>query len=128
MPKNLANPKKHEKNKVTPFLNVFKVPDSESEVRIFIKILILKLSNLMTLIVCNCMFLSSNVSRFLRVFSGFQRLLGLRNPWKLFCPIPEAMVPCLEPKRCLIWDLILKGVMPAQSSSFSEFKSILGML
>jgi len=54
MPKNLANPKKHEENKVTPFLNVFKVPDSESEVRISIKILILKLSNLMTLIVHNC--------------------------------------------------------------------------
>jgi len=54
MPKNLANPKKHEKNKATPFLNVFEVPDSESEVRISIKILILKLSNLMTLIVCNC--------------------------------------------------------------------------
>jgi len=54
MPKNLANPKKREKNKVTPFLNIFEVPDSESEVRISIKILIVKLSNLMTLIVHNC--------------------------------------------------------------------------
>jgi len=34
-------------------------------------------------------FLSSNVLRFLRVFSGFQRLLGLRNLWKLFCPITD---------------------------------------
>jgi len=54
MPKNLANPKKREKNKATPFLNVFEIPDSESEVRISIKILIPKLSNLMTLSVCNC--------------------------------------------------------------------------
>jgi len=36
-PKNLAQPKKHGKNKATPFLNVFEVPDSESEVRISIK-------------------------------------------------------------------------------------------
>jgi len=54
IPKNLAQPKKHGKNKATPFLNVFEVPDSESEVRISIKNLVLKLSNLMTLFVCNC--------------------------------------------------------------------------
>jgi len=36
-PKNLAQPKKRGKNKATPLLNVFKVPDSESEVRISIK-------------------------------------------------------------------------------------------
>jgi len=53
-PKNLAQPKKCGKNKAIPFLNVFEVPDSESEVRILIKNLVLKLSNLMTLFVCNC--------------------------------------------------------------------------
>jgi len=35
-------------------------------------------------------FLSYNVLRFLRVFSGFWRLLELRNLWKLFCPITGA--------------------------------------
>ena len=54
MPKNLATPKKHGKIKATPFLNSFKVSDPESEVRISIKILVLKLSNLMTLFVLNC--------------------------------------------------------------------------
>jgi len=53
-PKNLAQPKKHGKNKATPLLNVFEVPGSESEVRISIKNLVLKLSNLMTLFVRNC--------------------------------------------------------------------------
>ena len=54
MPKNLATPKKCGKIKETPFLNSFKVSDSESEVRILIKILVLKLSKLMTLFVRNC--------------------------------------------------------------------------
>ena len=54
IPKNLAQPKKRGKIKVTPFLDVFEVSGSESEVRISIKILVLKLSNLMTLIVRNC--------------------------------------------------------------------------
>ena len=45
MPKNLAQPKKHGKIKATPFLDVFEVSGSESEVRILIKILVLKLSN-----------------------------------------------------------------------------------
>ena len=54
MPKNLAQPKKRGKIKATPFLDAFEVSGSESEVRILIKILVLKLSNLMTLIVCNC--------------------------------------------------------------------------
>ena len=53
-PKNLAQPKKHGKNKATPFLNVFEVPGSKSEVRISIKNLVFKLSNLMTLFVRNC--------------------------------------------------------------------------
>ena len=52
MPKNLAQPKKRGKIKATPFLDVFEV--SGSEVKILIKILVLKLSNLMTLIVRNC--------------------------------------------------------------------------
>ena len=52
--KNLVQPKKRRKIKATPFLDVFEVSGSESEVRISIKILVLKLSNLMTLIVCNC--------------------------------------------------------------------------
>ena len=55
MPKNLATPKKCGKIKETPFLNSFKVSDSECEVRILIKILVLKLSKLMTLFVRNCM-------------------------------------------------------------------------
>ena len=59
MPKNLAQPKRHGKIKATPFLDVFEVSGSESEVRISIKILVLKLSNLMTLIVRNCMALLS---------------------------------------------------------------------
>ena len=46
--------KKCGKIKATPFLNSFKVSDSDSEVRILIKILVLKLSNLMTLFVCSC--------------------------------------------------------------------------
>ena len=54
MPKNLATPKKCGKIKKTPFLNSFKVSDSKSEVRILIKILVLKLSKLMTLFVRNC--------------------------------------------------------------------------
>ena len=54
MPKNLATPKKRGKIKETPFLNSFKVSDSKSEVRILIKILVLKLSKLMTLFVHNC--------------------------------------------------------------------------
>ena len=54
MPKILATPKKHGKIKATPFLNNFKGSDAESEVRILIKILILKLSNLITLFVHNC--------------------------------------------------------------------------
>ena len=54
MPKILARPKKHGKFKATPFLEVFEVSGSESDVRISIKILVLKLSNLMTLIVHNC--------------------------------------------------------------------------
>ena len=54
-PKNLAQPKKCGKIKATPFLDVFAVSGSESEVRISRKILVLKLSNLMTLIVRNCM-------------------------------------------------------------------------
>ena len=53
-PKNLAQPKKRGKIKATPFLDAFEVSGSESEVRISIKILVLKLSNLMTLIVRNC--------------------------------------------------------------------------
>ena len=47
-------PKKCGKIKATPFLDAFEVSGSESEVRILIKILVLKLSNLMTLIVRNC--------------------------------------------------------------------------
>ena len=39
---------------LTPFLNSFKVSESESEVRILIKILVLKFSKLMTLFVRNC--------------------------------------------------------------------------
>ena len=54
VPKNLATQKKRGKIKATPFLNSFKVSGSESEVRILIKILVLKLSKLMTLFVCNC--------------------------------------------------------------------------
>ena len=54
MPKNLAQPKKRGKIKATPFLDAFEVSGSEFEVRILIKILVLKLSNLMTLIVRNC--------------------------------------------------------------------------
>ena len=54
LPKNLATPKKCGKIEETPFLNSFKVSDSESEVRILIKILVLKLSKLMTLFVRNC--------------------------------------------------------------------------
>ena len=50
----IGKTKKREKIKATPFLDVFEVSGSESEVRISIKILALKLSNLMTLIVCNC--------------------------------------------------------------------------
>ena len=56
-PKNLAQPKKRGKIKATPFLDAFEVSGSESEVRISIKILVLKLSNLITLIVRNCMYL-----------------------------------------------------------------------
>ena len=51
---NLAQPKKCGKKRQTPFLDAFEVSGSESEVRISIKILVLKLSNLMTLIVHNC--------------------------------------------------------------------------
>ena len=54
VPKNLAIPKKRGKIKATPFLNSFKVSESESEVRILIKILVLKFSKLMTLFVRNC--------------------------------------------------------------------------
>jgi hypothetical protein len=64
MPKNLATPKKCGKFKETPFLNSFKVSDSESEVRILIKILVLKLSKLMTLFVRNCSYLPSKVREF----------------------------------------------------------------
>ena len=53
-PKNLAQPKKRGKIKATPFLDAFEVSGSGSEVRISVKILVLKLSNLMTLIVRNC--------------------------------------------------------------------------
>ena len=54
MPKNLAQLKKRGKIKATPFPDVFEVSGSEFEVRISKKILVLKLSNLMTLIVRNC--------------------------------------------------------------------------
>ena len=63
MPKNLAQPKKRGKIKATPFLDAFEVSVSESEVRILIKILVLKLSNLMTLIVRNCIIGGNVVTR-----------------------------------------------------------------
>ena len=66
-PKNLAQPKKCGKIKATPFLDVFEVSGSESEVRISIKILVVKLSNLMTLIVHNCICMKGSASWVLMV-------------------------------------------------------------
>ena len=84
-PKNLAQPKKRGKVKATPFLDVFEVSGSESDVRISIKILVLKLSNLMTLIVRNCTWPKSGPSAHLPLLQTGQRIVfvGTEDPKSL---------------------------------------------
>ena len=53
-------------------------------------------------------FLSSNVLRFLRVFSGFRRLLGLRNPWKLFCPITDVVALKIDFGKIMVTSLAMR--------------------